>query len=143
MKVKMKWTDSNFEEMGWHDSRLYSIAFPRENLVLSLNIDYIFKWVEREDEAYNFWVAPCLLKFHNVLNLKIDIDFSNSVGIDIQLMKRIDKGVLSNGKMRIWEYFIDTDKGNISFLSTGFVQDVLDDPILSESQYILYANRFC
>ncbi len=41
---KSIWTDLDFENMGWHDSRIHSVAFG-ENFELIFDIDYIFKWL--------------------------------------------------------------------------------------------------
>lgn len=131
MNVKKLWTDSEFKNMGWHDSRLYSIAFPDESLKFVLNIDYIFKW---EEATKKFWVAPCILTFEDTLNLKIDIDFKNSTGIDIVSIGRDNKRLSPNGKIVIWDYSIETDKGIISFESSGYQQKVISQPILSDSQ---------
>lgn len=133
MKVKETWSDSDFEEMGWHDSRLYQIKFPDEKFEFTLFIDYIFKWVE-VDDRFKFWVSPCKLKFHNVINLKIDLSFENILGIDIVSVERTKVGLTPNGKMTKWMYLIETDKGNISFESTGYTMDVISEPEFLESQ---------
>ncbi len=134
LQVKNKWTDADFKEMGWHDASLYSMKFPWDNLELSLDIDYIFKWERSKESSYQFWVSKCNLIFNNVLNLKIDIDFNNSICLSILEITRDNKRATPNGKMILWDYTIETDKGIITFQSTGYVQDVLTNPILSDSQ---------
>lgn len=133
MKVKEIWTDSDFEDMGWHDSRLYSVKFPDDELELKLDIDYIFKWEEVKGEKFKFWIAPCDLIFSEVLSLKLEIDFSYSTGIDILSIRREQKEQSPNGTS-IWSYVIETDRGLISFETVGFKQKVRLQPILSESQ---------
>jgi hypothetical protein len=132
-QVKAEWTNDDFTAMSWHDSRIYSMSFPNEKLEFSIDIDYIFKW-EKVEAQNRFWVSPCHIKFEDVLNLKINVDFQNSVGIDILSIKRENDRLSPNGRMIIWDFEIETDKGTISFQSTGYVQIVLSQPILSISQ---------
>ena len=49
---KSVWTDHDFEDMGWHDCKLFAISFG-DNFQLLLDIDYIFKWVQTE-KTFNF-----------------------------------------------------------------------------------------
>ena len=136
MEIREKWTDDDFEEMGWHDSRLYQIKFPNEECDFTLFLDYIFQWVKPKEgeEFFKFWVSPCELTFKNVVDLDINISFKNAVGIDISKIKREKIGLTPNGKMMEWKYIIETDKGNIEFLSTGFTMETISEPILSEGQ---------
>ena len=62
MDVKGIWTDSDFGQMGWHDSRFYSLEFPGVNNEISLDLDYIFEWVKQENGEFLFWVSLCILK---------------------------------------------------------------------------------
>ncbi|GAB0157812.1 hypothetical protein CHRYSEOSP005_30980 [Chryseobacterium sp. Alg-005] len=138
MNVKDLWTDSDFEEMGWHDSYVYSIFLPAENQKLILDIDYIFKWVlDETSNLYKFWVSPCDLVFMDVLNLKIDLDFQNTVGLDIQDINRSNSRLYPNGKDIKWDYEILTDVGSITFESSGYIQNIKEQPILSDSQILM------
>lgn len=137
MEVKSIWTEMDFEEMGWHDSYIHAIALPSESLELVLDIDYLFKWVlDDETNSYNFWVSPCTLYFFNVLNLKIDVDFQDSVGLDISEIKRINPRPSKNGKTTLWDFEIETNKGVIKFESSGFKQIVRKQPAYSPSQVL-------
>lgn len=71
MDVKPIWTDADFEEMGWHDGRLYGIIISDEDFSLTLDIDYIFKWENSSEEITGFWVSPCDLVFENVSGFKV------------------------------------------------------------------------
>lgn len=138
MNVKNIWTEADFEDMGWHDSYLYSISFPDENQKLIFDIDYIFKWVlDETSNLYNFWVSPSTLTFISVLNLKIDLNFQNSVGLDILDINRSNPRLSLNGKVTLWDYSILTDKGSISFESSGYIQNIRKQPILSNSQILM------
>lgn len=133
MEVKKLWTDLDFEEMGWHDSRLYQIKFPNEKCALVLYLDYIFRW-EKIEESYKYWVSPCEITFKNVINLKLNLTFDDSVGVDINSINREFKGLTPNQKHKQWIYRIQTDKGEISFMTTGFEMNLINNPVLSDSQ---------
>ena len=60
---KFLWTDHDFENMDWHDCKLFAISFG-DNFQLLLDIDYIFKWVQT-GKTFKFWVSPCTLVFEN------------------------------------------------------------------------------
>lgn len=137
MKVKEVWTELDFDEMGWHDSHIYAMSFPNEKLEISLDIDYLFKWeLNNLTNLYGFWVAPCHLIFYNVLNLKIDIDFHNSIGLDVLDIKKDNAKVSNNNKITLWDFQISTDKGEIKFESSGYKQILKEQPIYSISQVL-------
>lgn len=137
MNIKEIWTDEDFEDMGWHDSHIHAISFPNEDLELSLDIDYLFKWIQDDiSNLYNFWVSPCILLFFNVLHLKISIDFQNTIGLDILDIKRRNPRLSPNGKITLWDFEIVTDKGDIKFESSGYRQIIKKQPISSQSQVL-------
>jgi len=133
MEIKEKWTDDDFDEMGWHDSKLYQLKFLDENYHFTLYLDYIFEWV-KEKEGYKFWVSPCVLTFENVVNLNLNLSFENNIGVYIVAIDREKIGFTPNGKMMEWKYLIETDRGNIEFASTGFKMERISEPVLTESQ---------
>ncbi len=134
MNVKEIWTEKDFEEMGWHDSHIHAISFPNEDLEFSLDIDYLFEWVLDENSNINtFWVAPCILSFLNVLNLKIEIDFQNTIGLDIADINRFNPRTSPNGKTTLWDFEILTDKGYIKFESSGYKQVVKKQPVIGQN----------
>lgn len=136
MEVKEIWTNDDFSEMGWHDSRLYQLKFPDEGCNFVLYLDYIFKWEKQDDDFFKFWVSPCEMIFHNVVDADINISFKKSIGIDIIDIKRTKIGLTPNGKMIDWKYLIETDKGNIELIATDFQMKVISQPIFSSSQSI-------
>lgn len=137
MNIKEIWSEADFEEMGWHDSHIHAISFPNEDLELSLDIDYLFKWILDDTSGlYNFWVSPCILLFFNVLNLKISIDFQNTIGLNILDIKRLNPRLSPNRKTTLWDFEIVTDKGYIKFESSGYRQVVKKQPIISQSQVL-------
>ncbi len=133
MDVKSLWSDQDFQYMGWHDSRIYSLMLPDEDFRISLDIDYIFKW-ERSGEKQGFLVSPCNLEFINVSSFKVDIDYNDSMLIFISEIKRFNERLTPNGKLTHWDFEIECDCGSIYFSATGFEQKVRSQPILSKTQ---------
>ena len=135
METKEKWTNDDFEEMGWHDSRLYQMKFPNEDYEFILYLDYIFKWEKPSTGKYfKFWVSPCELKFANVHDLKIDLSFENYLQIYIDDIRREKIGLTPNSKMTEWKFYIETDRGNIEFIATDFEMNLISQPVLKDGQ---------
>ena len=135
MNIKNIWTEKDFETMGWHDCRIYSISLPNEKYELIFNIDYIFSWEKFSEVDSKYLVSPCKLVFFNVFNLKLSVDFENSLKTFITDLTRENKRLSPNGKLIIWDYIIELDNGGlITFSSTGFKQIVKSEPVLIETQ---------
>jgi len=134
MIAKDKWDNDDFNNMDWHDCRIYSITLPEKELSLILDIDYIFEWILNDDmDLFKFWISPCKLAFFDVSKLKIQLDYKNSVGMDINEILMMNPTRLPNAKKDIYDFEIVTEYGYISFSSTGFEQTVIEQPILSDS----------
>ena len=132
MIVKQIWTEADFDKMGWHDNAIYSITFPDEkNFALSFDIDYVFKWVVDDQTGfYRWWVSPCELKFLNVLELKIDLDFGKTIGLEILHIERNNRSITPNGQLIEWNFEMETGLGKIKFTSTGYTMTVRKQPVL-------------
>src|SRR5438105_3605875 len=128
------WTHADFEIMGWHDCVIYVIRFDSN---LEFDIDYIFKWVNPvDDEKFNkFWISPATLIFENVENLKIEIDLQFINGIEIFEIKR-EKSLHDKFK-----WAIETQEGNIEFISSGYKQYTKKSPVLKTNQCLSQEER--
>ncbi|RUM26487.1 hypothetical protein EFQ99_09560 [Rhizobium vallis] len=131
---KEVWADADFDVMGWHDCRLYSISLPTENFEFKIDIDYIFKLERREERFVGFWVSECDLTFHHVSDFKISIQPENTFPTIISDITRKKVRPTPSGKLFVWNYEVELDKGVISFSSTGFTQKLRSQPVFSESQ---------
>jgi hypothetical protein len=143
---KWIWTDSDFEQMGWHDVCLHGMStvqeppheFP-ERLELLLDIDYKFEWVHQgEDKPFKFWMAPATLVFRDVFELSIQIRASQP---DIEIDEIAREGRTTAAGHKSWEWTIDLHQGKIGFWSTGFHQYIRKVPVLSESSYFTKDER--
>jgi hypothetical protein len=128
MDIKELWTDAEFDQMGWHDCRIYSLQFPNEEFQLKLEIDYIFRWEKLPNGSFRFWVSPCDLVFRNVSDFKAEIDFKNHMQLFILDLMRTNARPSPNGQVILWDYEIDCDVGVIRFTATGFEQHVRAQP---------------
>lgn len=130
---KKIWTEADFENMGWHDCRIYKIRLTDN---LELDIDYILKWNKPDIEGlpFTFWVAPATLVFKNINNIRFEIDtaFDEAVEIeDIELNK-------SDNKI---QWTINTQQGDIEFESDGLTQWIRQEPFFQFGQTITYIER--
>ena len=136
------WTDHDFENMGWHDCKLFAISFG-DNFQLLFDIDYIFKWVQT-GKTFKFWVSPCTLVFENVYDVEFQMD-GISGGIDIDEISRDNPQKPKNADFvkvdTEFDWTIDTQQGSIFFKSIGYKQYVRQIPKLIYGQYFELAER--
>jgi len=130
---KKIWTETDFENMGWHDCRIYKIRLTDN---LELDIDYILQWNKPDIEGlpFTFWVAPATLVFRNISNIQFEIDtaFDEAVEIeDIELNKIENK----------LQWTIITQQGDIEFVADGFTQWIRQEPFFQFRQTISYIER--
>jgi hypothetical protein len=130
---KKIWTDSDFEQMGWHDCNIYKIGLTND---LVFDIDYILKWNKPDIEglAFTFWVAPATLVFKNVINLHFDIDlgFHDTIEID-----DIEKEEIEHGT----KWHVITQQGDFEFMCDGYKQFIRQEPFFEFGQTISFIDR--
>lgn len=98
---KWLWTDADFDAMGWHDSLIYAFKVDQN---LYFDIDYIFKWVQPEqDHWFSFYIAPCTLVFETPTKFHLNLE-SNEFYTYIEIAD-LHKHLNSNYKT---EWRIDT-----------------------------------
>jgi hypothetical protein len=139
------WDENDFEQMGWHDSKIYAIAFKDESFELLLDIDYIVKWVApNEKESYfKFWVAPATIVFRNVWDLNIGLEYDLNLEIqDLQRgdVKKPQNTNVTSGSLE-YDWKIEVNNGEITFKSIGYKQYFRKDPILLNTQKIDLLER--
>lgn len=145
---KNVWTQDDFEQMGWHDCRIYGLTIsPTDKLWstdLIFDIDYVFKWVKPilPESTFSFWIAPCTLIFKETFSLKVDIDMDEMVTdlLEIDDLKLIDKVEKKKG-VCIYKWKIELQRGVISFESLGFNQIVRHKPMFSNQQVLTLEER--
>jgi len=137
MKFRRRWTDQDFPQMSWHDNHIhgfYLAGGDRGTGSLILDIDYILDWVKVETGKFRFNVAPAVLAFHYVANLRLGIDFAEvtaAVGpVSIGAIERTSQADCH----QLWRIGINWPTGFISFQARGFVQELRGDPVLWDTQ---------
>ena len=95
MKVyPAKWTDRDFDSLSWHDNRIYSMRIlnPRNgyNFDLVFEIDHILEWILKEDNTFEFVVAPARLTFSMVDKLVVDFRLTYKEDWEIDEIQRIE-----------------------------------------------------
>ena len=130
---KSIWTESDFEDMGWHDSVVYKIQLSKD---LELDIDYIFQWNKPDIEGlpFTFWVAPSTLVFDNVNDLKFGLEIYSS---DIFEILDVEGEILESGTY----WTIRTRQGEIFFKSEGYKQYIRQKPSFEFGQSISFVER--
>ena len=140
---KLVWNENDFEQMTWHDNKVYAIAFNDQSFELALDIDYIVKWVNPEKETHlKFWVAPATLIFRNVYDISLS---SDSVCVEILEIVR-ENPVKPRNSDHINEQFeynwiIETTVGEIAFKSVGYDQYLKKYPSLLKTQKMKLSER--
>ncbi|MGN6163197.1 MAG: hypothetical protein ACTHOF_01520 [Flavisolibacter sp.] len=131
---KWLWTDADFDAMGWHDSLIYAFKVDQN---LYFDIDYIFKWVQPEqDHWFSFYIAPCTLVFETPTKFHLNLE-SNEFYTYIEIAD-LHKHLNSNYKT---EWRIDTHIGDIIIEADNFKQFVRRRPTLQTGQQIIPEER--
>jgi hypothetical protein len=142
---KLIWNENDFEQMGWHDNKIYALAFKDEDFEFVLDIDYILKWVqpEKNDTQFKFWVVPATLVFRNVWDLNINLE--SNVKLEIQDLFRENPHPPKNAKhieeSTEYDWRIETHSGEITFKSVGFKLYFRKSPVLLDSTKIRLKER--
>lgn len=128
------WSSSDFDSMGWHDVQLNAIAYSRESNELMLDIDYILEWVKPSNghEKYSFWISPATLVFERVAELKLS--FSDGSRWIIDELRRERSG-------QSWSWLLECESGEVSFVSSGFIQYFRRPPTSVKEQFLSMDTR--
>jgi len=144
---KNYWTETDFDVMGWHDSKIHGLSFDSNSQSfksdLLFDIDYIFEWVNTNpiNKYFTFWIAPCTLVFHDVHNLKMNLDSEDylSTEVEINVLRIISKQ--SNSKIQLYQAELVTNFGEIAFICSGYEQFVRKPPIHTTEQWLEINQR--
>jgi hypothetical protein len=136
----MQWTNADYNNLGWHDNRVHSIAIhasERHYGSLELDIDYILEWLRTDGPEFNYKVAPATLIFVEVIDLKVSLDYetlsAEVVPFSIDTISR-EAFPYPNGKPSFrWSIEIAWPQGNISFIAAGFTMTLRSSPIISDT----------
>lgn len=135
-KRENEWKSDDFLANGWHDCRIYSMSFVNETYEIAFEIDYIFEWVRNIDELVGFIVAPCKVTFKNVSDMTVSMSFENRLNLYIVDFIETPTKYEFDKALRMHNYHIITDSGDVKFVSSGFDVKILSAPTRSKTQDI-------
>jgi hypothetical protein len=112
---------------------------------VEFDIDYIMEWIRPEDREFRFRVAPATLTFHNVIELRMVIDFAapgaGMTPMSIDGIRRELLRTLPGQDFFRWTIPINWPDGEITFKSSGFTQVLRGDPIEQDVQGLRVEHR--
>lgn len=140
-------TQDDYEQMNWHDCRMYGFIFqPNDEwrtTNLLFDIDYRLKWVypAPSEIHYSFWMAPATLVFKEVSGLNIQMDYNNDSTELPEIIKLVLKKKVKEEEKWIYEWYMELQEGFIAFKSLGFEQIIRQHPVLIQSQILTLEGR--
>jgi hypothetical protein len=154
----MAHTDVDFDRLSWHDCHIWGIAVragdPAEGdwtSDLALDIDYILEWICGTRGGGQFRVAPATLVFHEVTDLRIDIDWGRSdfrQALHPVSIAGVERARIQDQKVQLdrpyysWTIRLNWPAGGtVAFGARGFTQTLRADPVLTSSQRLSQAQR--
>jgi hypothetical protein len=130
--MKRVWTDADFPDLSWHDNSVHAfrVVEGKDGVgELVLDIDHIVEWIESE-MGYKFRVAPAELRFRDVTDLKMTLDYpATSAALTPFTLDRIQVDQSNR-----WTLKVNWPVGEISFSSAGFTQRLTGEPVVSSAQ---------
>lgn len=151
MREKTRWTDSDFDEISWHDCMIRSITLDQDGewqSDLVLDLDFILEWISDDSPMFRFRIAPAQLRFTDVGNLRFDIHLGFKEPMTVYSVTRTDLPPAGKGEgAREAHYVIDIEyiprphDNRIEFDATGFTQHLTGVPVETNEQYLTTAER--
>jgi hypothetical protein len=142
--MKRAWTEADFPDLSWHDNSVHAfrvVEGEHGTGELVLDLDHIVEWIESE-KGYEFRVAPAELRFREVTDLRITLDYSAATAaLTPFTLAEIQVDQLVNGQSNRWTLKVNWPVGEISFSSTGFIQHLTSDPVVSSAQTLGLTQR--
>jgi hypothetical protein len=145
-----RWTNDDFARMSWHDDVVHGIRIRNPDdetydFELVFDLDYILEWVPAGG-GFDFVVAPALLVFHGVNDLKFNFNLSYKQSIQINGVDREEitteperKAGLRKWRFRIHLHHDQADA--VTFEAMGFTQELTKDPVVPERQWLEDGER--
>jgi len=156
--METKHTEADFERLSWHDCYIWGLKLgagdPDEDdwtSDLALDIDFIVEWICGVGGGTQFRVAPAMLTFHGVTDLRINVEWSDSGfrqalhQVSIHQIEREpvrEQQVYLDRPCYSWRIGLNWPKdGEIVFGAVGFTQLLLADPVLTSKQHLSFRER--
>lgn len=144
---KTTWTDSDFAELSWHDNHIHGLRMVEGEYgagELVLDIDFILDWLPPQNDVYQFRIAPADLTFHDVINLKVELDYatiSAAMGaFSIDGIKRRSER-RERYAAQLWTIDVNFPDGQLSFEASGFTQVLRGNTVTVDRQVLRADER--
>ena len=142
------WTDAQFDSLSWHDNHVHALRIiegPHGTGTLALDIDYILEWLPSEErKGYRFRICPAELRFLNVTDLRIRLDYATATAavgpFSLAGISRREEA-RQHYTAQIWTLAINWPGGEISFAASGFEQVATGGPVVAEQQWLAAQQR--
>ena len=137
-----QWTEADFDGLSWHDNRVHGLRIYEAedgSGVLELDIDHILEWLPAEGGACRFRIAPAVVRFRDVTELRIEVDYvADRAAVAPFSIDTLTRDELSypGGRSFRWRFELDWPRGSIRFESPGFTQE-LRGPIVTTTDQLL------
>lgn len=145
MSDATRWDESQFDDMSWHDNRVHALAIRAGEDgagELDLDLDYILEWLRPTESTFAFRLAPAILTFRNVYDLRIEIDYAMpGAGLVPFSIDAISRHVDAQTAVTRWTIDIDWPAGAITFGAAGFGQVLRAAPVVRRSQHFDHHER--
>jgi hypothetical protein len=137
-------TEADFSDLSWHDNSVHALRVIEGNGVFGqiiLDLDHIVEWIESK-KGYEFRVAPAELRFRDVTDLRMTLDYSaTSAALTPFTLDGIQTEQMADGHSNRWTLKVNWPVGEISFSSTGFTQRLTGEPVVSSVQSLDPSRR--
>lgn len=134
------WTHERFEELSWHDNHVHAMRITEGRHgagALILDLDFILEWMKSPGGQFQFRLAPALLRFVEVTNLRISLDYATPTAalgpFSIHAIERtLEKR--ERYEAQLWTIDVNWPAGEIVFEANGFEQQLYGVPVISNEQ---------
>lgn len=134
--TRTRWTDSDFEEMNWHDVHIHAIAAVPATSELLFDVDYITEWYcDPVDKHASFLLTPATLVFHMAAHVDLQVSTERGI-ISILEMLRTDWFKERNAEVGTWKWVFKCEKGEIEFRASGYCLYLRGEAARSDDQYL-------
>jgi hypothetical protein len=142
-------TEADFDRLSWHDNPIYGFAVDNDVTVwksdLVFDIDHIVEWLCGVGATAQFKIAAATLTFHNVTDLKVNVDWGDSgmqvavaeMVLDHIARQRVEKQLICLDRPYYrWTLRLNSPRpgGEISFGASGFTQVLRQQAVVCNEQ---------
>ena len=141
------WTDAQFDEMSWHDNHVHAFRIVETSDGagdLILDVDHIVEWIKCEETGFNFRIVPVTLTFHDVMFLRMSLDYATpTAAFGPFMLHDIERRAeqRTHYVAQFWNLSISWPRGEIAFEGRGFTQLARGGAILSQGQCLSTEQR--